>query len=184
MSSKWSASASSAFGSRSSSSGGKSEQKRAAEAAFFLHQQREMQQKRQAEAKETKRLEEAMNFASMDTYPSLGGAMPRVQVEKPVMSFSKTVAAMAAKVKAEEEAAAAAAEAAAAEYRAMNPELSTTRLRATYRLPEVEYEDMEEYDEDDMDDYETAPPEEEEESEGEFNADLGDTRRRGDRGIW
>jgi hypothetical protein len=127
-----------------------------------------------------------MNFASMDTYPSLGGPVaPRVH-EKPIMSYSKTVEIMAAKIKAEEEAAAAKAEAAAAEYRLMHPE-SDKRLRATHRLPEVfdefdEHEEFDEFDEfDDMEDYESP---EEDENGGEFNADLSDTRRRGDRGIW
>ena len=172
MSSNWSASATSAFGSRASGS----EQKRAAEAAYHIHQQREAQVKRAEEAKETKRITEAMNFASTDTYPSLGGPVAPKSMLKPAVSFSKTVATMAAKVKVEEAAAAAKAAAAAAEYKAMHPESGRSRIgKTTHHMPEIEYDDMD----GELDGYESQP-----ESEGEFNADLCDTRRRGDRGIW
>ena len=180
MSSNWSASASSAFGSRASGT----DEKRAAEAAFRIHQQREAQMKRAAEMKEAKRLDDAMNFASTDTYPSLGGTVVAAKIApaKPIISFSKTVATMAAKVKAEEDAVAVAAAAAAAEYSTLNPVMTINRShfrKAVYQLPEVDYEDMD----GELEGYESAPPEEGE-SEGEFNADLYVTRRRGDKGIW
>ena len=178
-SNKWSASANSAFGSRVPGGGGGAgvaEQRRAAEAASQMREQREAALKRAAEVAEAKHLAEATNFGSDQSYPSLGGCAAAAK-PKPVMNFSKTVATMAARAKAEEEAAAVAAAHAAAEAAYAAP--TVQRRRPAYQL-DSRYQDMD----GELEGYESAPEEEEEESDGEFNADLGSTRRRGDKGIW
>ena len=179
-SNNWSASANSAFGSRApgGGGGGGAEQRRAAEAASQMREQREAALKRAAEVTEAKHLAEATNFGSDQSYPSLGGSMT-VAKPKPAMNFSKTVATMAARAKADEEAAAVAAAQAAAEAAYAAPTIQ--RRLPAYQL-DARYQEMD----GELQGYESAPPEEEEEEEGdgEFNADLGSTRRRGDKGIW
>lgn len=167
----WSSTASAAFGSGS----GRAETRRidaaAAAAAYQVREQREAALKRAAAAVEAQRLAEATNFNSDHSYPSLGGN-GAVAKPKQTMNFSKTVATMAAKAKRDDEIAAVAAIQAAAEAAYAAP--SIQRRRPVYQLPEAEMDG-------ELDGYESVP---EEESDGEFNADLGSTRRRGDKGIW
>ena len=121
--------------------------------------------------KEAKRVADASNFASEESYPSLGGgAKP---VSKPVtLNFRKTVAEMATRAAAEEAADRARTEA-HEEYLRSIP--TTGRIKAKAPQRPVEY-------------YESDSQEMayagEEESDGEFNADIGSNRRRGDKGIW
>jgi hypothetical protein len=125
--------------------------------------------------KEAKRLADASNFASEESYPSLGGgAKP---VVKPVaLNFKKTVEVMATRAAAEEASALHRRDAHEDYMRSI-----ATTGRAKAKAVTAKY----------YDDYESesgemayAGDEEDEESDGEFNADVGSTRRRGDKGIW
>ena len=124
--------------------------------------------------KEAKRVADASNFASEESYPSLGGgAKP---VSKPVtLNFRKTVAEMATRTAAEEAANRARTEA-HEEYLRSIP--TTGRIKAKAPQRPVEYYES------DSQEMAYAGDEGDEESDGEFNADIGSNRRRGDKGIW
>ena len=104
------------------------------------------------------RLADAQNFASEKSYPSLGGAGKAVA--KPVtMNFKKTVQESAAR-----------------------PPPPPARIQQDVPKAAIRAPPMEDY-ESELEEMAYAG-DEGEESEGEFNADLGSTRRRGDKGIW
>jgi len=185
MSSSWSESANAAFG------GGEKrtahgDQRRADEAVYQARLAREARAKKEEDAREAKRMADATNFASSSSYPSLGGSKPVAAKAAPVMNFSKTVSTMAARAAAEEDAAKVAA--AAAEVAAWSVPAQAVRYNCARagRLNQAEDEHWEYQGEDDFDGQEAGEAGEagEEEEDGEFNADLTSTRRRGDKGIW
>lgn len=113
---------------------------------------------------------DAMNIASLETYPSLGSAPPR---PKTTMNYGKTVAEAAARIEASEAAA-----------RSMVEE-EATGLRLPPRIRRCAYPTgptYEEEEEEEEEGYEEGN--EEEGNAGEYNADLTSGRRRGDKGIW
>ena len=120
--------------------------------------------KKQAAIKEEKRLADVRNFASEESYPSLGG-MAKPVAKAPVLNFKKTVEEMAARVAAEEE----------------NQRKFQEALGPVMKAPAKRREIMTRNLDDGPEDYDGP---EEEEDDGEFNADLGSNRRRGDKGIW
>jgi len=164
----WSSTATAAFGSRDTRG-----PRQAAEAAYQVREQREAQLKRVEDAKEAQRVAEATNFASTDAYPSLGGKVTAAKAV-PTMNFSKTVVTMAARAVVEEKEAAAARATAAFEA-TLVPVPSVTRHRFPQEPAYVDDSYLS-----DEEDYEGGDGQ----SDGEYNADLGSTRRRGDKGIW
>lgn len=146
---------------------------------------REQKAKRDAEAKERA----ALAFDSESAYPSLGGgSATRVQTNT-TMNFSKTVADMAER----EREAAILMQQSAAEETFDADEFYARGIRRRAQLgtrcydngPE-DYDGPEEF-EDEEDDYEEEEidvNEDEDENNGEYNAELATTRRRGDKGVW
>lgn len=124
--------------------------------------------KKQADIKEEKRRADVSNFASEESYPSLGAAK-LVAKAPPPLNFKKTVEEMASRVAAQEEQQARR-DAAVSPVKKVQQRQSQARS-SIYRNTDDGPED---YD----------GPEEGEEDDGEFNADMYSTRRRGDKGIW
>jgi hypothetical protein len=150
--------------------------------------------KKTAEDAAAKKLADATNFTSEESYPSLGGggpAKPPGGTARNWGAAAKLGAARAAEREAEERFAAAAGDRdrgsrfeAAVYARARPPPVARTSS-LTY-----DYEDDQP---DEEDDYAPREPErqrmayagdDEEEDDGEFNADIVSGRRRGDKGIW
>lgn len=167
-------------------------ERRAAAEAQAAREATEAREKRAAEEKERKRIADATNFSSEEFYPSLGGGSSSAAAKpKPAMNFSKVVSEMAVREeirRIEEEREAAAAAVAAAHDRT---ERAMARrhiyARDSYEIQHFAYAD----DDEDApnDDYpeesdDEEPPPVAEEEDGEFNADIGSSRRRGDKGIW
>ncbi len=130
---------------------------------------------RAAEAREAKKVEEvaaarqaeAENFRSEASYPSLGGAAPTTS--RSSLNYKQVVKDMIAKEAEAQLAAAAAAEEAAYTNATTVREPTRQAFSRQRILDELE----EDYD----------GPEEDEEND-EINADIGSSRRRGDKGIW
>lgn len=172
------------------------EERRAAAEAQAAREAAEALEKKKAADAAAKKLADATNFASEVSYPSLGGGAPRPPPgsAKPALNFSKTVADMAereAQREEEERIAAAAAEAARARARAA-ASYPTARYRGPPPRSTMYDEEADAYGEEEEDDafepeYQQmayAGDDEEAEEDGEFNADIHNTRRRGDKGIW
>lgn len=171
-------------------------ERRAAAEAQAAREAAEAREKRAAEEKERKRMADATNFASTELYPALGGggAPAAGSKPKPAMNFSRVVTEMAEREevrRAEEEREAAAAAAAAA--RAREETAASRQLFYGHRTYEVQHfayagddEDapVDDYPDEESDYEEEAPPPADDEGDGEFNADIGSGRRRGDKGIW
>ena len=151
--------------------------------------------KKTAEDAAAKKLADATNFTSEESYPSLGGggpAKPPGGTARNWGAAAKLGAARAAEREAEERFAAAAGDRdrgsrfeAAVYARARPPPVARTSS-LTY-----DYEDDQPDEEDDYAPRERerqrmahAGDDEEEEGDGEFNADIVSGRRRGDKGIW
>lgn len=145
---------------------------------------REQKAKREAEVKECA----ALAFDSESAYPSLGNNSGARAQTITTMNFSKTVADMAER---EREAAILMQQRTAAAEEAFDADEFYARgIRRRAQLgtrcydngPE-DYNGPEEFN-DDEDEYEEESEVNEDEDNGEFNAHLAETRRRGDKGIW
>jgi hypothetical protein len=169
-----------AFGRRAEGSGGRADapsafgggnsdrrQQEEARAAFRAAEARE---KKTAEATAAAKQAEAENFTSESSYPSLGPS-PSSKVAPPALNYKQAVKDMIAKEAEAELAAAAAAEEAAYATATSIREPSRQTYSRQRILDELE------------DDY-SGPEEDEEDNNGEVNADIGSSRRRGDKGIW
>jgi hypothetical protein len=168
-------------------------ERRAAAEAQAAREAADARVKKAAEEKERKRIADATNFTSEEFYPSLGGGGGGVSAKpKPAMNFSKVVSEMAEReeirrVEEEREAAAAAAAVAQARSDAAVARRHVYGYRGVQHFAYAgddadEEAPVDDYPEDS--DYEEEPPAAEEEDTGEFNADIGSSRRRGDKGIW
>jgi hypothetical protein len=133
--------------------------------------------------KEAKRIADASNFASEEFYPALGGGGAPKPVVKPVaMNFKKTVEVMATRAAAEE-----AAEQSKTHFALANVNVNVkAKMKVTAKAAtEISSWDScyDDYESEEMP-YVSDAGDATEESDSEFNADLGSTRRRGDKGIW
>jgi len=152
--------------------GGDRDKKRIEAKATAARESASVWAKKQADIKEEKRLADLCNFTSEESYPSLGG--PSLGSSKPVakapplLNFKKTVEEMAVRVAADEEQQARRAAAIGPVKKVLPP------------APYTHYGD------DGPEDYDGPDEggEEGEEGNGEFNAEIYSTRRRGDKGIW
>jgi hypothetical protein len=150
---------------------------------------REARERREALEAARAKEKDATAFDSESAYPSLGAAAS-ARPHASTLNFGRTVAAMAAREKAEEEARAAAAAASleyAGSYNDIYVPSAMTRRRfigtrcfddgpEDYDGPEEDFGD--DVSVEDADDTEDA---EEDNGTGEFNAELATTRRRGDK---
>ena len=171
----------------------KEERRRAAEEQADREATAAREKKKAADAA-AKKLADAINFTSEASYPSLGGAARPAPATATALNFSKTVADMAEREEhrlEEERKAAAAAAAEAARAAAARGPHRPLRYRGHVPRPTMYDEDADTYGDEFSDDgFEPEHQQmayagdEEEEGDSEFNADIGSTRRRGDKGIW
>ena len=170
----------------------KEERRRAAEEQADREATAAREKKKAADAA-AKKLADAINFTSEASYPSLGGAPRPAPATATALNFSKTVADMAEREERrleEERTAAAAAAAEAARAAAFRGPHRPLHYRGHVPRSTMYDEDADTYGDEHSDDgFEPeqmayAGDEEEVEGDSEFNADIGSTRRRGDKGIW
>jgi integrase len=172
------------------------EERKAQEAHWAAVRAQDERSKKAAAAAEAKRQEQALNFASEQSYPSLGGGAPAAAKPKPALNFKATVETMKERVASEEEAQAIAAALARQEEARQERErsrFSGLRFQAPRDLIEHEEEDYEFSDDgyaprEPERGYRAPPCEDSEEpnanTDFEQNADLYSNRRRGDHGVW
>lgn len=149
----------------------RADQRRQEAEARAAFQAAEAREKRQAEDTEAKRQAEATNFSSQVSYPSLGSASSAAT--RSTMNYKQVVKEMIAKETEAQLAAAAAAE--------EDAYMEVTTFREPTRRPGAAFSRQRILDELE-DDY--SGPEEDDDEDGELNADIGTSRRRGDKGIW
>jgi hypothetical protein len=171
-----------AFGRRAEGSGGRTDapsafgggnsDRRHQEEARAAFRAAEAREKKTAEATAAAKQAEAENFTSQTSYPSLGPSpSPSSKAAPPALNYKQAVKDMIAK-----EAEAQLAAAAAAEETAY---ATATSIREPSRQTYSRQRILDELE----DDY-SGPEEDEEDNNGEVNADIGSSRRRGDKGIW
>jgi hypothetical protein len=166
------------------------EQRRAAAEAAAAREAREARERREAEAAAAARYAEATNFTSEEAYPTLGGGA--AAAPKPVMNFKQKIVELREREAAEaREAALQAAEQgrrAATRLEAYVPRASRWTHTGEDDAPpdEPESENEEEHYEAEHQEmaYAGDDAEDDEDGDEEFNANIHQGRRRGDKGVW